>query len=107
MKMSCDVAGSSSVVTGSKKIGMWSFLRMWWSTKNVSATDLIVQNRVVAGLHLGLLMEQQPSRIQAAMSHLFQLYEEGKIKPRIDSIWPLDKVYYSSICHIFLNTPLT
>jgi NADPH:quinone reductase-like Zn-dependent oxidoreductase len=83
------------MVTGSKKIGMWRYLRTWWDTKNVSATDLIMRNRVVAGLHLGLLMEQQPSRIQAAMSHLFQLYEEGKIKPHIDSIWPLNKVHFS------------
>ena len=79
-------------MTGNQKLSMWSFLRMWWTTKSVSATDL-VQNRVVAGLHLGLLMELQPDRVQAAMKQLFQLYEEGKIKPQIDSIWPLDKVH--------------
>jgi NADPH2:quinone reductase len=72
-----------------------SFLRIWWSTKNVSAKDLILQNRVVAGLHLGLLVERQPNTIKAAMSHLFQLYEEGKIKPHIHSIWPFDKVRFS------------
>jgi NADPH:quinone reductase-like Zn-dependent oxidoreductase len=49
----------------------------------------------VAGLHLGLLMEKQPNSIKAAMNHLFQLYEEGKIKPHIDSIWPFDKVRFS------------
>jgi len=88
-----NVPGANSIMTGSQKLGMWSFLRMWWNTKSVSATDLM-QNRVVAGLHLGLVMERQPDRIQAAMKHLFQLYEEGKIKPQIDSIWPLDKVNF-------------
>jgi hypothetical protein len=48
---------------------------------SVSATDLM-QNRAVAGLHLGLVMEQQPDRIQAAMKHLFQLYEEGRSNHR-------------------------
>lgn len=86
------VIGANSMVTDSQKFGWWSFLRLWWSTKNVSARDLIMQNRVVAGLHLGLLMERQPNTIQSAMSHLFQLYEQGKIKPHIDSIWPFDKV---------------
>lgn len=68
---------------------------MWWDTKGISATDLIMHNRVVAGLHLGLLMEREPDRIREAMDHLFQLYEEGKIKPYIDSTWPLDKVQFS------------
>jgi hypothetical protein len=84
------------MVTENQKLGMWNSLRAWWNTKNVSARDLIMQNRVVAGLHLGLLLEQHPSRIEAAMHHLFKLYDEGKIKPHIDSIWPLDKVHYFS-----------
>jgi NADPH:quinone reductase-like Zn-dependent oxidoreductase len=89
------VAGVNSMLTDSQKFGLWSFLRIWWNTKNVVTRDLIMHNRVVAGLHLGLLMEKQPDTIQAAMSYLFQLYEEGKIKPRIDSIWPFDKVNFS------------
>jgi NADPH:quinone reductase-like Zn-dependent oxidoreductase len=92
---SCVVAGANSVVTDTRKFGWWSFLQLWWSTKNINPRDLILQNRVVAGLHLGLLMEKQPNTIQAAMSHLFQLYEEGKIKPHIDSTWSFDKVHIS------------
>jgi NADPH:quinone reductase-like Zn-dependent oxidoreductase len=93
--ISCVVAGANSVVTGTQKLGLWNFLRLWWNTKDVSVKDLIMQNRIVAGLHLGLLMEKQPSTIQAVMSDLFQLYEEGKIKPHIDSIWPFEKVHVS------------
>ncbi|XP_069684600.1 synaptic vesicle membrane protein VAT-1 homolog [Periplaneta americana] len=84
--------GSNSVVTDDRKLGMWSLLRMWWSTKSIVAMDLLMHNRVVAGLHLGLLLEQQPARVRAAMDHVLQLYAEGKVKPKIDSIWPLDKI---------------
>lgn len=86
------LSGSNSVVTDDRKLGMWSLLRMWWSTKSIVAMDLLMHNRVVAGLHLGLLLEQQPARVRAAMDHVLQLYAEGKVKPKIDSIWPLDKV---------------
>ena len=80
------------MITGDQKVGLWSMLKMWWKTKSVSAFDLIMNNRVVAGLHLGLLMAKEPTRVQSAMNHIFRLYEEGKIKPQIDSVWPLDKV---------------
>lgn len=96
-----NVPGANSIITDNQKLGMWSLLRMWWNTKSVSAIDLM-QNRVVAGLHLGLVMQRQPDRIQAVMKHLFQLYEEGKIKPQIDSIWPLDKVNFPPTCVVCL-----
>ncbi|KAJ9594163.1 hypothetical protein L9F63_014419, partial [Diploptera punctata] len=88
--------GINSVITGDQKLGLWSMMKMWWKTKSVTPTDLIMHSRVVAGLHLGLLMEKQPDRIQTAMNQIFHLYEKGKIKPQIDSIWPLEKVTEAS-----------
>ncbi|XP_063243054.1 synaptic vesicle membrane protein VAT-1 homolog [Bacillus rossius redtenbacheri] len=84
--------GSSSMITNDQKLSLWSMLKAWWTTKNVSPTDLIMKNRVAAGLHLGQLVEKDPVRVRQAVKHLFELYQQGKIRPKIDSQWPLDKV---------------
>ncbi|PSN53860.1 hypothetical protein C0J52_09953 [Blattella germanica] len=83
--------GAKSVITGNQKLGLWSMVRMWWKTKTINAFDLIMENRVVAGLHLQHLMERSPERIKEAMDQLFDLHMSGKIKPKIDSVWNMEQ----------------
>ncbi|XP_066994720.2 synaptic vesicle membrane protein VAT-1 homolog [Anabrus simplex] len=88
--------GINSMLSGHHKVGMIEMLKIAWSMKNVSTLDLVNGNRVVAGLHLGKLMDEEPERIRQAMEELFRFYKDGKIAPRIDSVWPLDQIVDAS-----------
>lgn len=60
--------------------------------KEISPTSLIVNNRSVSGLHLGILAQKERTKICETLDTVFALTREGKIKPKIDSIWPLEDV---------------
>ncbi|KRT81193.1 hypothetical protein AMK59_4915, partial [Oryctes borbonicus] len=73
-----------------------SLLRMWWKSWWFSLKDLVMNNYCIAGLHLGLLLDKDRSRVREALHYIFKLHHEGKIKPKIDSIWPLED-YHDAI----------
>uniref|UniRef100_A0A1B6DXH5 Enoyl reductase (ER) domain-containing protein n=1 Tax=Clastoptera arizonana TaxID=38151 RepID=A0A1B6DXH5_9HEMI len=58
---------------------------------NIEMRTLVCDNKSISGLHLGTLLAKSPQTIHDAMKNLFQLYLDGKVKPHIDSIWPLNK----------------
>jgi hypothetical protein len=80
------------MLTNERRLSFWSMICLWFRTRGVSPTDLIMRSMVVAGLHLANLMKTDLPRVRLAMANIFQLYREGKIKPRIDSVWPFEKV---------------
>ena len=67
-----------------------SLLLQWFQTDKFDAMGLIGANKTVAGFHLGGLSGFPESR-EAALK-LIQLYEEGAIKPRIDSVFSFAQV---------------
>ncbi|KAF4531209.1 hypothetical protein B566_EDAN014718 [Ephemera danica] len=86
------LTGASSMIQGERRLSFLDMICIWWRTRGVSATDLMMQNMVVSGLHLGNLMRDDLARVQAAMREIFLLYIEAKVKPRIDSVWPFEKI---------------
>lgn len=50
---------------------------------------LLADNRGVAGFHLGHLWSR-PELVREAMAALIPLWREGKVRPRIDSTYPLE-----------------
>lgn len=71
---------------------LWKLLRTWWDLKNISVIDLIMSNHAVCGLSLDVLKEKSSRRYNEAIDAVNNLYVQGKIKPRIDSIWSFDEV---------------
>ena len=53
---------------------------------------LLGDNKVVAGYHLGKLGEKDPELLAKPMRELIRLYDEGKIKPEIHTVYSLEEV---------------
>ncbi|KAF2897023.1 hypothetical protein ILUMI_09139 [Ignelater luminosus] len=84
--------GANNIIQNDKKLSALTLLKAWWNMKEISPTSLIVNNRSVSGLHLGILAQKERTKICETLDTLFVLMREGKIKPKIDSIWPLEDV---------------
>jgi NADPH2:quinone reductase len=54
-----------------------------------AANHLLVKNYAVLGLHWGLYRQRAPELIAECTSHLFELYEQGKIRPHVGRQAPL------------------
>ncbi|CAG9762063.1 unnamed protein product [Ceutorhynchus assimilis] len=85
--------GTSNVVTGETK-GFFSAARCWWQVDKVSPLKLFDENKSLAGFNLRHLMYQQngAEHVKKTVSKVFQLFEDGKIKPLLDSTWALEDV---------------
>lgn len=57
-----------------------------------SLERLIVKNQIVAGLHLGTLLEDNPEKVRKALEFLYTLLENGAIKPVIHTVLPMNKI---------------
>lgn len=86
------ILGANNIIQNENKLSMMTLLKLWWTTKNISPESLVMHNRVVAGLHLGTLMENNLGKIRETLNHIFELLKEGKIKPVVDSIWKLNEI---------------
>ena len=61
-------------------------------TALVQPMELITRSLAVCGFHLSLVKERLPGRYRAALAHLLDMYQQGKIQPRIDSSWAFHQV---------------
>lgn len=104
--------GISNMVQGEKR-SLCRALKVWWATKNIGVLSLILHNRAICGFNLATLMEREQDVIQRSMDAIIQMYMEGKIKPKIDSVYPFEEVnerIYSncpvSLLTKFLSSPI-
>ncbi|XP_066154721.1 synaptic vesicle membrane protein VAT-1 homolog-like [Euwallacea fornicatus] len=85
--------GTSNIVTGETK-GFFSAARCWWQVDKVSPLKLFEENKNLAGFNLRHLMYQQngATHVKETVSKVFKLFQDGKIKPLLDSSWALEDV---------------
>lgn len=85
--------GSSNVVTGETK-SFFSFAKSWWQVDKVSPVKLYEENKTLAGLNLRQLLLKQGRHeyVRNIILQLFQWYNDGKIRPIIDSVWAFEDV---------------
>lgn len=85
--------GSSNVVTGETK-SFFSAARSWWQVDKVSPIKLFDENKSLAGLNLRHLLFQHGGAefVRGALQKVFKLWQDGKVKPLIDSTWALEDV---------------
>lgn len=88
--MSLCPLGMANLLTGPKR-NLMAMARTWWNQFSVTALQLLQANRAVCGFYLGSL-ESEVELISRVVTHLLALYNQGRIKPRIDSVWPFEKV---------------
>lgn len=57
----------------------------------VPANHLLVKNISLIGFYWGGYLKFKPAALTDSLSKLFRLYEDGRIKPHISQIFPLDR----------------
>lgn len=85
--------GSANVVTGETK-SFFSVARSWWQVDKVSPIKLFDENKSLMGFNLRHLLYQQDGTdyVRRTVEKVFALWEDGKIKPTIDSVWAYEDV---------------
>uniref|UniRef100_T1JJC6 Enoyl reductase (ER) domain-containing protein n=1 Tax=Strigamia maritima TaxID=126957 RepID=T1JJC6_STRMM len=83
--------GANSVITGEKRNFM-ALVRAFWGLKNVSILQLVNNNQAVCGFHLANLWETDQLRVTNTVEKLCRLYEDGVLKPQIDTTWHFNEV---------------
>ncbi|NWH60827.1 VAT1 protein, partial [Geococcyx californianus] len=82
--------GVANLLTGQKK-NLMAMAKTWWNQFSINALQLLHHNKAVCGYHLGY-MDEEFELIGGVVAKLVNLYTQGKIKPKIDSVWPFDQV---------------
>lgn len=83
--------GISNMISGEKK-DIFRAFRVWWQVKNFSVLGLVQNNHAICGFNLATLQENSPEKTQMALEQIIKFYNEGKVKPRVDSVWSFDQV---------------
>jgi hypothetical protein len=82
-------SGAASAVSGPSK-SYWSLIKLYFAMNKYSPLSLMPQNRAVCGYHMGYIEDVE--LITSTMHELLSLYEQGLIKPQIDSVWAYSEV---------------
>ncbi|XP_041029126.1 synaptic vesicle membrane protein VAT-1 homolog isoform X2 [Carcharodon carcharias] len=80
--------GAANLLTGPKRNPL-AIAKMWWNKFSINSLQLLHSNKAVCGYHLGYLEVDQ---IRDVVTKLLSLYKEGKIKPRVDSVWSFEQI---------------
>ncbi|XP_075949886.1 synaptic vesicle membrane protein VAT-1 homolog [Anarhichas minor] len=83
------VFGAANCVTGQKK-NLLAMAKTWYNQLSLTALKLMQSNKAVCGFHLGYITDGE--LISRTMFKLLELYDQGKIKPRIDSCYHFEQV---------------
>ncbi|XP_076008007.1 synaptic vesicle membrane protein VAT-1 homolog [Genypterus blacodes] len=81
--------GAANCVTGTKK-NLLAIAKVWFNQLSITTQRLMQNNRAIAGFHLGYICDEE--LISSCMATLLDLYNQGKIKPRIDSTYHFEEV---------------
>jgi hypothetical protein len=60
-------------------------LKTYLGIKSYTPLSLLTQNRAVCGYHIGYVEDVE--LIAEAVNGVLSLYEQGRVKPQIDSVW--------------------
>lgn len=80
------------MLTNPNKLSIFTLLQTWWQSKNIRPLDLILNNHSISGIHLGLLALNDRNVITEALTKIYEMFQNGTIQPRIDSIWKISDI---------------
>lgn len=82
--------GFANMATGERK-NILNIIKQFWSIPRFSPMSLMKDNRSVCGVNLGHLWSEK-ELMKNALLAIVDLYGQGKIKPKIDSVFPFEQV---------------
>ncbi|XP_015245978.1 PREDICTED: synaptic vesicle membrane protein VAT-1 homolog [Cyprinodon variegatus] len=83
------VFGTANCVTGQKK-NLLAMAKTWYNQLTLNTLKLMQTNKAIAGFHLGYITDEE--LFERTLVKLMELYQQGKIKPRIDSCYHFEEV---------------
>lgn len=83
------VFGAANCVTGQKK-NLLAMAKTWYNQLSLNTLKLMQANKGISGFHLGYVTDEE--LFTRTMCSLMELYQQGKIKPRIDSCFHFEEV---------------
>ena len=94
MMYSCNLVlmfkGAANIVTGTRR-SLFSMVKTYVNVRNYSPLFMLSDNKAACGFNLDQLFGE-PSIVLPVIEELCRLYEDGKIKPIIDSVWAFEDV---------------
>ncbi|XP_044154871.1 synaptic vesicle membrane protein VAT-1 homolog [Bufo gargarizans] len=84
------IYGAANLLTGQKK-NIMALAKSWWNQFSINAMQLIASNKAVCGYLLGRL-DEETELLEDVVATLLDLYKEGQIKPKIDSVYAFEQV---------------
>ncbi len=78
------------MITGANR-SWFQAAKTYWATQSYNSLRMIDSNKAACGYHMGHF-EDSPEIIRDTMLELIELFKQGKIKPRVDSIWAFEEV---------------
>lgn len=106
LRIFLNFVGVANLLTGQRK-NLMAMAKTWWNQFSINALQLLHLNKAVCGYHLGYL-EEEVELLTAVVTKLIALYNQGKIKPKVDSVWPFEQVrmlgHPMSYSHILCST---
>lgn len=87
--------GAANVAANGENRSLLTEFKTWYRCFSTNSLSIPSQNKSIAGYHLGYLLKDPEANKDVALNaltELFRLYEEGAIKPQIDTIFPFSKV---------------
>jgi synaptic vesicle membrane protein VAT-1 len=89
-----EYVGAANVAASGENRSLLTAFKTWYKCFTTNSLSILSDNKSIAGYHLGyLLQDVEKNKHLAAdtLNELFRLYNEGAIKPQIDSIYPFSK----------------
>ncbi|MED6292327.1 hypothetical protein CHARACLAT_032714 [Characodon lateralis] len=83
------VFGAANCVTGQKK-NLLAMAKTWYNQLTLNTLKLMQTNKAISGFHLGHIHDE--GLFEKTLVKLLELYQQGKIKPRIDSCYHFEEV---------------
>jgi len=84
--------GAASMTSETKSL--MNTFKTWWKCLSINSLEIISENKSISGYHLGVLLTN-PTFIKTAnqdIQKLLDLYEQGKIRIKIDSTYAYSKI---------------
>ncbi|XP_066484206.1 synaptic vesicle membrane protein VAT-1 homolog [Tiliqua scincoides] len=82
--------GVANLLTGQRK-NLMAMAKTWWNQFSINVLQLLHLNKAVCGYHLGYL-DGEEELLRDVVTKLTALYNQGKIKPKVDSVWSFEQV---------------
>ncbi|KAM8947433.1 synaptic vesicle membrane protein VAT-1 homolog [Pelodytes ibericus] len=84
------IYGAANILTGQKK-NLMALAKTWWNQFSINAMQLLSSNKGVCGFYMGNL-DEETELLTGVVTSLLDFYKQGKIKPKIDTVFPFEQV---------------